>query len=267
VVALSPCLIPPTSNPLRFIATLVSIAFLPKLYDVHHASRLFQEMSLRSYLAYLPNGFWLVLRREPGRVPMKCDLRRLAVRVPGALLAVLLVMGLWRQDWSEVPFAFEHAGKVAAVILAVVLIGNTAAAGYRLLGGRALDPMANPMAARTPADFWRRWNRPAQQFLAEYGFAPAGGLRRVTRATLTTFVVSGLIHEYVFGIASGRIQGRQLLFFSLQGCATLATLRARPTGPRSIVWIAGTALFNLTTSVLFFQSVDDVLPFYCPRGR
>src|SRR4051812_41377655 len=59
VVALSPCLIPPASNPLRFIATLVAIAFLTKLYDVHHASRHFQEMSLRSYLAYLPNGFWV----------------------------------------------------------------------------------------------------------------------------------------------------------------------------------------------------------------
>jgi hypothetical protein len=86
-------------------------------------------------------------------------------------------------------------------------------------------------------------------------------------ATLATFVVSGLIHEYVFGIASGRIQGRQFLFFSLQGCASLATMRARPTGPRSVIWIAGTTLFNLVTSVLFFQSVDDVLPFYSRQVR
>ena len=50
------------------------------------------------------------------------------------------------------------------------------AAAYRLLGGVALDPMLSPATALTPAEFWRRWNRPAQQFLETYAFRPAGGL-------------------------------------------------------------------------------------------
>ena len=179
---------------------------------------------------------------------------------------MLLGVSLWRLDWSAVPFAFEHAIKVSGVVLAVVLSANALAAAYRLLGGSALDPMSNPIAARTPAEFWRRWNRPAQQFFNEYAFMPAGGFRRTVRATLVTFGVSGLVHEYVFSIAVGRIQGCQFLFFSLHGCAVVATMHIRPAGRMLPLWIAGTLAFNLSTAVLFFQSVDAVLPFYWPRG-
>ena len=51
-------------------------------------------------------------------------------------------------------------------------------------------------------------------------------------ATLAVFAVSGLMHEYVFGVATGRVQGWQMLFFMVQGCAAAATLRVRPTGWR-----------------------------------
>jgi hypothetical protein len=266
VVALSPCLVPLDAKPVRFVASLTAITMLVKLYDVYVECGLAQHSSLHSYLAYLPNGFWLVLRKEPSRVPLVRDLRRLRWAVPALLVLMLLGVALWRQDWSAAPFAVEHALKVSLVILTVVLIANALAAAYRLLGGRALDFMNNPIAARTPADFWRRWNRPAQQFLSEYIFMPAGGLRRPVRATLVTFGVSGLIHEYVFGIAAGRIQGWQILFFTVQGCAVVATAHIRPTGWTQSLWIAATAVFNLSTSVLFFQSVDAVLPFYWPRS-
>jgi hypothetical protein len=175
---------------------------------------------------------------------------------------VILCVGLFRFDWSVVPFALEHSLKVPAVFLSVVLIGRTSAAAYRLLGGTALDPTKNPLAAQTPAQFWRRWNRPAQQFFHEYAFAPAGGVRRPALATLATFAVSGLVHEYVFGAAAGCVQGWQLLFFMLQGCAVVATMRIRPTGWAVPLWVMGTAAFNLLTAVLFFRSVDAVLPFY-----
>jgi hypothetical protein len=266
VVALSPCLVPLCAKPVRFVASLTAITMLVKLYDVYMECPLAQHTSLQSYLAYLPNGFWLVLRKEPSRVPWTRDLRRLTCVTAAFLSTLLLSAGLWQQDWSAVPFAIEHALKVSSVILTVVLLGNALAVAYRLLGGRALDPMINPIAARTPADFWRRWNRPAQHFLSEYIFMPAGGLRRPVRATLVTFGVSGLIHEYVLGIAAGRVQGWQILFFAVQGCAVVATAHARPTGRTQSLWIAATVVFNLATSVLFFQSVDAVLPFYWPRS-
>jgi len=171
-------------------------------------------------------------------------------------------MILYRINWSTVSFPLEHVLKVSAVVSVVVLTTNAMAAAYRLLGGLAIDFMSNPLVAPTPADFWRRWNRPAQQFLHEYAFKPAGGLRRAVRATLVTFGISGMVHEYVFGIAAGRVQGCQLLFFMLQGFAVVATMGIRPRGSITLLWIAGTGVFNLASSVLFFMSVDQVLPFY-----
>jgi D-alanyl-lipoteichoic acid acyltransferase DltB (MBOAT superfamily) len=169
---------------------------------------------------------------------------------------------LSRANWSTVWFPLEHVLKVSAVASAVVLLTNALAAAYRLIGGVALDFMNNPLVAPTPADFWRRWNVPAQQFLNEYTFRPAGGPRRAVRATLVTFAVSGLGHEYVFGTATGQVQGWQLLFFMLQGVAVVATMRIRPRGRITLLWVAGTWVFNLASSALFSLSVNQVLPFY-----
>jgi len=245
----------------------VAITLLVKLYDLYRAAEFAQRLGFREYLAHLPNGFWLVLRREPAGAPRALDMKRLTWAVPAATASMFLAAALWYWDWSSLPFALEHTAKVPAVLLAVVLTVNAAALACRVLGGRALDPMANPLAARTPAEFWRRWNRPAQQFFNEYAFAPAGGPRRALVATLATFGASGLVHEYVFGAAIGEVQGYQIMFFGIQGCAAAMTLRIRPSGRALPVWVAGTALFNLVTSVLFFRSIDAIVPFYCLRVR
>ena len=152
-----------------------------------------------------------------------------------------------------------------ASFLALVPATAAGVAVWRLLGGRARDPMDNPFAARTPADFWRRYNRPAQQFLHEDLFRPLGGLHSPIRATLATFAISALIHEYVFDIAVGRVQGYQTAFFLVQGLAVAATRGVKPRGWRAVPWIAGTWGFTLASSVLFFASVNEVVPFYSGR--
>src|SRR5215218_10641731 len=88
VVALSPGLIPWTASPWRFASSLIAITLLVKLYDVHREARHALRMRLWAYLAYLPNGFWLVLRREPGSVPAARDVRRLAWAVPASLSCI-----------------------------------------------------------------------------------------------------------------------------------------------------------------------------------
>jgi D-alanyl-lipoteichoic acid acyltransferase DltB (MBOAT superfamily) len=127
--------------------------------------------------------------------------------------------------------------------------------------------MASPAAASTPAEFWRRWNRPAQQFLQEYAFRPAGGKHRPIYAIFVTFAVSAVVHEYVFGIATGMFQGWQALFFLSQGVATTLTFRSRPTGWGRALGTFLTILFNLAAAYLFFKSVDMIIPFYSLRTR
>src|SRR5262245_23100358 len=89
-VGVSPCLIPLEANPLRFLASLFAITLLVKLYDLHRQAPLGLRLGLRSYLAYLPNGFWLVQRLEPSRPPTTLDLRRLGFRAPAAVASALL---------------------------------------------------------------------------------------------------------------------------------------------------------------------------------
>lgn len=69
IVGSSPCLIPPSATPLRLMVSLLSIGLLVKLYDLHREARLARQLGLGPYLAYIPNFFCLVLRREPKRQP------------------------------------------------------------------------------------------------------------------------------------------------------------------------------------------------------
>lgn len=271
-VYLSPCSVPLSLSGWRFAVSLLAITLLVKLFDLVAtgpgacmSSRL--HKGFHFYLAWLLNGAWLVLLKTPPPVAPGDDLRRLATTstISAASLASMAV--LFSTDFSETPFALEHVLKVTATVFAVTSATRFAAAAYRLSGGTALDPMLNPVAAATPMEFWRRWNTPTQQFLQTYVFQPAGGIQRPVRAVLTTFAVSGIVHEYVFGIAAGRLQGVQLLFFLAQGLACVVTMRLRLIGWGRLIGILLTVTFNLVTSTLFFQSVNDVVPFYANRSR
>ena len=83
---------------------------------------------------------------------------------------------------------------------------------------------------------------------------------------MLTFVVSALIHEYVFDVAVSRIQGYQTAFFLLQGCAVALTIHVRPKGWSAVGWVVGTFAFNVATGALFFASVNEIVPFYSQRG-
>src|SRR5262249_53115648 len=148
--------------------------------------------SLVPFASFLGNPFSLVRRRlaEEPRPTARADLLTLGRGALGLAAGIGLLIGLFRVDWEGYPFLVEHAGKVAAFYVAVISGLDTGAALWRLSGGLARDYMENPFAARTPADFWRRYNRPMQQFFWEDVFKPAGGLRAPLRTILLVFVIS-----------------------------------------------------------------------------
>lgn len=268
IILLTPRLIPPPYRFARFLASAFAVALVVKLDDLHVGADLGHRPGLRSFLAFLPNPTSVVLRRlddEP-RPSRREDLLRLAKASAAAIAGAIILITVFYVDWRRWPFAVEHVAKVVAFFLMLVPSGAAVAAVWRLLGGKTREPMDNPFIASTPADFWRRYNRPAQQFFAEDVFKPLGGLRAPIRATLATFAVSAVLHEYVFGIAIERVQGYQTAFFLLQGVAVVATLRIRPKGWRQVPWIAATLAFNLASSTLFFASLDEVVPFYARRS-
>jgi hypothetical protein len=71
-----------------------------------------------------------------------------------------------------------------------------------------------------------------------------------------------VLHEYVFGIAGGRVRGYQLAFFMLQGLGVVLTMRMRPRGGLALLCRSLTFLFVLGSSVLFFASLQAIVPFY-----
>ena len=83
-----------------------------------------------------------------------------------------------------------------------------------------------------------------------------------TFATLLVFVLSGAVHEYVFAMAIGRIQGFQMSFFFIQGIAVMLTIRIKPHGWGAVVWWSATVLFNLAVSVIFYASWHQVGAIY-----
>lgn len=262
ITALMPCIVPLTAKSIRLLVALVAIALLTKLYDLLRQASLARALTLSAYVSYLTNWFWLVLSKAPPPVAPANDRARLKWPAALSIFFAFLSIQVFSAVKPPLDFDSEHVVKVAVIVTTIVCISNCGAIVWRLSGGVAWDPMLNPIFARTPADFWRRWNRPAQQFLHEYAYLPAGGLKHHARATLVTFIVSGLLHEYVFDIAAGHIQGWQLLFFTIQGFATLATMRLHPRGTLVLPCLVGTLMFNLLTATLFFASVNQIVPFY-----
>lgn len=263
-ISLSPLLIPPQARFLRFLASITAVMLLAKLYDLHVSAGRGLRPQLPQFLALLPSPFCLVLRKldsEP-QFSMRQNLIHLTQGVVGLSLGTAVLIGVFGLDWSELSFALEHCAKVTALFLALVPAAMAGAALWRLFVGKAREVMVHSYFARTPGDFWRRYNRPAQQFFYEDVFKSVGGWRLPLRATLLTFAASALIHEYVFAIPVGRVQGYQTLFFMIQGCAVAATMQVKPRSVTTVPWIAGTLLFNLVSSVLFFASLDGVVPFY-----
>ena len=250
---------------LRLLAALWASWMTSKLLDLCCGVRPDERIGVTEFLLYLVNPFWIARGLRPPKLPWSDDAKRLAWRGLCAVVLVAASAGAFQIDWTRWPFAVEHAVKAVLFISTVVAVTNTVAVTWRLAGGRGIDAMRRPLAASTPADFWRRWNLPARQFFRAYGFEPFGGLRHPVRALTMTFVASALGHEYIFSIAAGRLQGLQTAFFLTSGLAAAATLGVRPTGWRRAAWTMASLAFLLATAVLFGVSLNEIVPVYVPR--
>ncbi len=267
IILLSPLVIPSHHPFGRLLAAVMAVALFVKVYDLNVGADRGHYPRFASVLFFLPNLSAVVLRKldsepQPSRREV---VRHILHSVVTCALAIPLFVVVFRIDWHRWPFALEHSVKVLTFFLVLLPGVKLAVSVWRLLGGKAREPMDHPFLACTPVDFWRRYNRPAQQFFLEDIFKPLGGKRALYRAGLATFAFSALVHEYLFVVAIEAVQGYQTAFFLIQGIAVLATARIKPKGWQVVPWWAGTFSFNLATSVLFFASINQVLPFYVAR--
>ena len=252
----------------RALVTMTCVALLlPKLADALTAPAHWHARPWRQWLGYLPAPCVLVHRgREalPVAPPHRSPARLLARASVQMTLGGLLLAWAMRADLGRLSFWLDHGVKLLAAYLVgfdgmFLLLEGVMRAG----GARVIDQTRDPIGATTPADFWRRYNREAGRWLCEDVFKPLGGLRRPRAAIVVTFLVNGALHEYLAWLIVGSVQGYQMSFFALHGLATAFTFRLRPHGTAArILGRALTLLFLYFTSVLFFATVDQFLPWY-----
>lgn len=263
----APLLIPGELPAWRLAATLNAVTVATKLVDLQQDRQRADRFHFGSYLLFLPNPFWLCARRRADlpKPSAAADTWQLLWNLAGAAGGLALLVYVFHWPWPDYPFLLEHAVKVVVGFFTMVRATQVVAALWRLAGLPGQDFCDRLFQSRTPAEFWRRWNKPAQVFLYEYAYKPLGGLRSPRRAAFLTFALNGLIHEYVFGVPLGHPTGVQLAFFLVQGGLVVATMGFKPRGLWTVPAIAATAACMLVSSVLFFASVHWIVPIYADR--
>ena len=251
----------------RFLAAISALAFTFKVADLHIGATLGLRPTFGAFAGYVVNPGSAVLRKlhQAPRTTRTEDLKLLAAGGLAAAASASLFAAVVRVDWAAYPFALEHSVKVLSFFLVVLTAAPALEGLFRLVGFRVVKTMNRVYLSATPAELWNRYNLLVHQLLYENVFRVWGGRRAPVRGTLAAFAVSAAAHEYLFSVATGRVRGLQAAFFLIQGAASAATLRVRPKGWRRAVGIVATLAFNLVTSVLFFDGINRIAPFYAPR--
>jgi hypothetical protein len=247
----------------RALVAIFAGTFVIKLYDLHRGADRGSVPTWPAYLLFLASPFCHVFRRlETAPLPTgRQNLVRLGrgfalATVGAACFAVARII-------DSGSFLLEHAAKVTFGFVIVYGCAEIAFALWSLAGLRGYPQFVNFFAARTPADFWRRYNRPVTQYMFENVFRPVGGVRAPVRSTLAAFFVSGVLHEYIADIALQEVQGFQLAFFMIHGAAVAATQRLQPRGRAAVATgIAATILFNIAVSLLFCATAAQMFDLY-----
>ena len=81
-------------------------------------------------------------------------------------------------------------------------------------------------------------------------------------ATLATFAVSGLLHEYLFAVTFRRVTGYPMAFFLLHGLAAVLTRRFKPTGWLIVPAVLFTFAFNTASTLLLLIPINERIPLY-----
>lgn len=263
-ILLAPLWVPAGDPLVRAAAAIFACLMLFKAYDVHTGAEDGCRPNLRTYLSWLPNLLSLVLRKV--HLEPRPTGRRNALRLAGAGAVIGVSYGgvlvLRQVDWQVHPFALEHTLKAVVLFAAFTAAFSFTIHLARLGGIQTRDFTSSLWLARTPAEFWNRYNRNISQFLLEDVYKPARRVRSPFLAVFIAFAISAIGHEYIFSIAIGRIQGYQTVFFLLQGGVVAATARWKPTGWWAVPATAATVIFLLASSVLFFASFHGAATVY-----
>jgi hypothetical protein len=273
VILACPLLIPSASVGLRAASAVISADIAFKLVDYFRRwDRLDRSTILRNYYGLLvPFPAFAVVYPDHRRRLLRPDIPwphvlRLVAGIVGVVGAVLTLRALSSTLPIRSSFALNHAAMVLTFVVAIESLSRALCGLEHLAGFDTTPIIRNAYLARTVSEFWRRYNDRIHDWLYRNVFQMTGGRRAPVRSVVLVFLVSGVFHELMFGIATSRFTGYQLAFFTLQAPAALASGRLERFAKRGeltgkFVAHGSTILFLAVTSVLFFDGVGKVFPF------
>jgi alginate O-acetyltransferase complex protein AlgI len=116
------------------------------------------------------------------------------------------------------PLLTGWIGMIGLIFLLHFGLFDLAAIAWRMAGVQARPIMNSPIKATSLSEFWgRRWNGAFNQLVLEVFFVRLARKFGTIRATLTAFLISGLIHELVISFPAGAGYGLPTGYFLLQG--------------------------------------------------
>lgn len=117
--------------------------------------------------------------------------------------------------WSLSPRVDYLTLGVEYYFLCVGLV-NIGVGIHRMMGYRVEGFFLEPTRAGSPGEFWARWNVPVHEWLKYNVYKKLGGHRHPYRGLFTTFLASGMFHEYIISLASNTLNGFMVAYFMTQ---------------------------------------------------
>jgi hypothetical protein len=259
----------------RAITALLNVDLFFRLIDFTRQSRSGKLENVRwaDYCRFLiPFPMLLVVFGQKDR-RLRSDQRnsaeflRLVLSSVGVALGFVLVFGANKAPALQSSFLLDHVTKLFIFIFTVESLARVVCSLERLAGYDTTPLVDRAFLARTPADFWRRWNNRINVWLYWNAFVPAGGRRAPARGVWAACLLSAVLHEVAFTIATSQFTGYQFIFFAIQAPAiflsrTLERLTVQ-WGTAGVVFAhAATVLWMACTSAFFLHGVDLIFPFY-----
>jgi hypothetical protein len=268
-----PLLIPSASLGLRAASATISGDIAFKIVDYFRRwDSLDRRTILRDYYGLLiPFPAFAVVYPDHRRrlllweVPWPHVLR-LVAGIAGVVAAVLTLKTLSSSVPIRSNFALNHAVMLLTFVVAIESLSRALCGLEHLAGFDTTPIIRNAYLARTVSEFWQRYNHRIHDWLYRNVFQATSGRRAPVRSVVLVFLVSGVFHELMFGIATSRFTGYQLAFFAVQAPPALVSGRLERLARRGgvagkVVAHGSTILFLAVTSVLFFDGVRKVFPF------
>ena len=232
VIALLACplLIPANEILLRAVASLICGDLAFKVTDLSRLQATNDvPMRFSDFCRFLiPFPFLLVVFQQHQEQLSHADWRwtnisRIIVAIVFCALSIGLMYAASLLPAVKSSFLFDHVVKVSAFVLLLEALSRFL---YRLerLCGHDTVPIVNQIfKSRTVAEFWQRYNTRVHSWFYFNVFRRTRVRHSRAFSVVVAFLVSGLIHELMFGIATSRFDGYQLTLFLAQIPAVLTS--------------------------------------------